>query len=309
MPRSRIPQYLRVSCLAASGVLSVWPAGSWAAVGDDIGAALPPVLLDSVQGTVYAGSPPSDPPIFLFTRTSEHRGAEVIAHLHYDYANGRPAVRETVTYDGSQFRGYVEQNLQNGAHGEVQVRRAADTLTVAYSFTPAGAQAATRHNIEHFAGDDDSVLVDDDIVPFIIKHWSALLLGGKVALHYVVVSRTETIGCVLRKLGETDWRGIPAVDIAMTPTGLLTRLLVKPVHFILERGGQHRLLEYRGRTLPKVKRDGSWRNLDAVTEFRWLVPRLASADKPQASLRGGVAGSGVAVDDRHAPNRQDAGHL
>ena len=294
MPRPRIPRYLRVGCLAASGLLSVCPAGSWAAVGDGPGAASPPVLLDSVQGTLYAGSPQSAPPIFYFTRTAERRGAEVIAHLHYNYADGRPAVLETVTYDGSQFSRYVERNLQNGAHGEVQVRRAADTLTVAYSFTPAGAQAATRHNIEHFAGDDDSVLVDDDIVPFILKHWPVLLQGGEVALHYVVVSRTETIGCVLRKLGETDWHGIPAVDIAMAPTGLLTRLLVKPVHFILAEGGQHRLLAYRGRTLPKVQRDGSWRNLDAITEFRWVVPRLASADKPAQSLRGRVAGSGVA---------------
>ena len=301
MPRSLIPRYIRICCLAASGILPICAAATSAAVGGNHETALPPVLLDSVQGTLYAGSPHSDPPIFRFIRTVEHQGAELIAHLGYVGVDGKPAVRETVTYDGGRFSRYAEQNFQNGSHGEVGVRRAGDALIVDYSFTPGGAHAATRHNLEHFAGDDDSVLIDDDVVPFILEHWSTLQLGGKVALHYVVASRTETIGCALRRLGDTNWRGIPAVDIAMAPTGFFTRLLVKPVHFILEKGGQHRLLEYRGRTLPKIRQDGGWRNLDAVTEFQWAVPRMASADPPRdgrSRLKPG-----------HRSNRENAGPL
>jgi hypothetical protein len=248
--------------------------------------------------------------MFHFTRTVEHHGSEVVAHLRYDYADGRPAVQETVTYEGGHLDRYVERNLQNGSHGELQVERNGKNLRVDYAFTPAGPRARARHKVERFVGDHASVLVDDQLVPFILRHWSSLSDGASVPFQYVVLSRTETVAFALRRVGEIHWHGVPAVDIAMAPTGLLTSLLVKPVHFILEKDGRHHLLEYQGRTLPKIERSGSWRNLDAVTIFHWMTPRLASSDSSRRSdaaelIRDGRSGRNAAG----AAMRREAGKL
>lgn len=231
--------------------------------------AAPSVLLDSVQGTLYAKSSPKADPLFLFARTAEEQGSIIRARLHYNYVDGRPAVREQVTYDGGRLVSYAEQNLQNGSHGEARIEHTGGKLAVHFSFTPSGAHASARHNLEYVAADDGEVIVDDNLVPFMLRHWNALEHGKKVGFRYVVVSRTETVACDLTKAGTTSWNGVPAIDIAMAPSGFFAGMLVDPVHFIVEQAAPHHVLAYRGRTMPKVRHDGAWKNLEAVTVFQW----------------------------------------
>jgi hypothetical protein len=37
----------------------------------------------------------------------------------------------------------------------------------------------------------------------------------------------------------------------------------------MEKNGQHRVLQYTGRTTPKIKFKSGWKDLDAVTVFDW----------------------------------------
>lgn len=234
-----------------------------------------PVLMDSVQGTLYAKSSPQTDPLFVFVRTAEAQGSTIRARLRYDYVDGRPAVREQVTYDGGRLASYAEHNLQNGSRGEARIERSGGKLAVHFSFTPGGAHASARHNVEYIAADDGEVIVDDNLVPFMLRHWDALKQGEKVDFRYVVVSRTETVACDLKKVGTTVWHGEPAVDIAMAPSGFFAGMLVDPVHFIVQQAAPHHVLAYRGRTMPKVRHDGSWKSLDAVTVFEWKPQNLA----------------------------------
>lgn len=234
-----------------------------------------PVLLDTVQGTLYAKGTDSSKPLFRFVRTADERGGEIHAHLRYNYVDGRPAVRERVTYENGQVTSYTEHNLQNGSHGQARIERADGKVTVHFSFTPHGAKASARHNVEHLGSDGGAVIVDDNVVPFMLHHWNALQQGKSVGFRYVVVSRTETVACDLTKAGDTTWQGVPAVDIAMAPSGFFAGMLVDPVHFIVAKAAPHHVLAYQGRTMPKIQRDGDWKSLDALTVFQWKPQGLA----------------------------------
>ena len=59
------------------------------------------------------------------------------------------------------------------------------------------------------------------------------------------------------------------VRIKMEPTSRLIAALVNPLHFDVEASPPHRVLEYSGRTTPKIKVSGKWEDLDAVTVFEW----------------------------------------
>jgi hypothetical protein len=45
--------------------------------------------------------------------------------------------------------------------------------------------------------------------------------------------------------------------------------MVVPLFFIVETNGEHRILQYTGRTTPRVKAGNKWKDLDAVTVFDW----------------------------------------
>ena len=88
-------------CIAVWVLLPISLTSAAAAVGSGgvPGDTLSPSLLDAVQGSLYVASSHSGLPMFHFTRTVERHGSEVVAQLRYDYADGRPAVQEIVTYE------------------------------------------------------------------------------------------------------------------------------------------------------------------------------------------------------------------
>jgi hypothetical protein len=62
------------------------------------------------------------------------------------------------------------------------------------------------------------------------------------------------------------------VIIKMSATSPIISALVDPLYFTIEKGGKYRVLEYQGRTTPKLQVGKKWRDLDAVTVFNWPQP-------------------------------------
>ena len=57
------------------------------------------------------------------------------------------------------------------------------------------------------------------------------------------------------------------VVIRMEASSWVVGLVVDPLFFTMEKDGQHRVLQYTGRTTPKIKSKSGWKDLDAVTVF------------------------------------------
>ena len=45
--------------------------------------------------------------------------------------------------------------------------------------------------------------------------------------------------------------------------------LIDPLFFTIQKEGKRRILEYVGRTTPKLREGKKWKDLDAVTVFEW----------------------------------------
>src|SRR5262249_51258934 len=107
-------------------------------------------------------------------------------------------------------------------------------------------------------------LINDMVAPFLTSHWDALMKGQTVKSRHIVVPRRETIGFSFVKFTETTRRGEPVVIIKMEATSPLIAAVVDPLIFVMEKTGKRHILEYVGRTTPKIREGNKWKDLDAV---------------------------------------------
>ncbi len=163
---------------------------------------------------------------------------------------------------------YELQESQIGARGSALIRRvpgnpAKGSIEFQYSKAPG---AAPKSNTEALA---ENTLIGDMVAPFLVSHWQELSRGGKVKCRYIVVPRRETVGFTFVEDSEATAQKQDAVIIRMEATSPFVAALVDPVFFTIEKAPPHRILEYAGRTVPKIQTGGKWRDLDAVTVFDW----------------------------------------
>ena len=115
----------------------------------------------------------------------------------------------------------------------------------------------------------DNPLIADMVAPFLLSHWAALQRGEKVRCRYIVVPRCETVGFTF-VIDSTALRaGQPVNVIRMEATSPFVAALVDPLYFTFEQRPPYRVLQYAGRTTPKVQVNGQWKDLDGVTVFDW----------------------------------------
>jgi hypothetical protein len=100
-------------------------------------------------------------------------------------------------------------------------------------------------------------------------HWGELLHGATVKFRFVSLEWEKTFGFKLAKTTESVLKGKSVVRIKMEPTSLIVARFMKPIYFSIEQDSPHRMLEYIGRTTPRIKKGKSWKYLDAETVFDW----------------------------------------
>ena len=205
--------------------------------------------------------------LFDFKRTSTRSGTNLNVLREYTYPDGKVAARETVVYEGDTLLSYTLDEVQTGEAGSARItydRSNKKTGRIRFSFQPAGDTAAEKS--ERLPA---NALTADMIAPFIKDHWTELMKGRKVECRYLVVTRKETVGFTFVKDREMPVQGKPVVIIRMEPSSWVIGLVAKPLFFTIEKEGQRRVLQYTGRTTPKLKIDGEWKDLDAITIFNW----------------------------------------
>jgi len=221
-----------------------------------------------LTGTIYAIAPEPKQVLFTFRRTAERAGSAIRVLREYYLPSGAIAARERVLYDHGKLVSCEVEELQTGATGHAVLRpeSAAGQRQSIYFEYVSGGGAKRELRTE---GPRKDVLISDMLPSFLLSHWDELMKGAAAKFRFIVLSRTETIGFKLVKESETTWRDKPVVLFKMEPTSPLIARLIQPVHFTVERGGERRILQYVGRTTPRIKRAGKWEELDAVTVFDW----------------------------------------
>lgn len=221
-----------------------------------------------LTGTIYqAGAEPTQT-LFTFRRMASLSGSTVRVERDYRSPAGATAALERVVYENGRLASYELEELQTGARGRAVVRpdpRKAHAERLFFDYTRAPG-VKTKSGSEELQTD---VLVNDMIPGFILRHWADLNRGASPHFRFIVLQRAETVGFKLTKESEGTWHGTPEVRIRMEPTSIVIAHLVEPIHFFVEKGGEHRILRYDGRTTPMIKRGNKWEDLDATTVFDW----------------------------------------
>jgi len=225
----------------------------------------PPALL---TGTIFARG--STNVLYLFKRTARRDGDTVRVVRDFTYPDGRLAARERVAFTAGKLASFQIDDSQIDAHGGTTAApdpKDPRNVRLRFNYTVgSGGRTKTKTDSETAEGE---VLVGDMIPYFIVSHWAELMAGQPAKFRFIAQDRLETVGFKLVKEGETTQRGTPVVRLRMEPTSVIIAAIVDPLHFLVEKDGTHRVLQYEGRTTPHLRSGNSWKDLDAVTVYDW----------------------------------------
>jgi hypothetical protein len=223
-----------------------------------------------LTGTIYETGVEPKRVLFTFRRTATRSGPTVSVLREYHRPDGSLGARERVTYEAGKLASYELEELQAGASGKAVVRpdpARPGKEKFFFDYTEGEAGKAKKKSGDESLQED--TLINDTIGPFIQAHFDELMKGRTVKFRFIALARAETVGFKLVKEAETVWHQQPAVRLRMEASSVIIAQLVDPLFFTVERGGAHRVLQYEGRTTPKIKRQKKWEDLDAVTVFDW----------------------------------------
>jgi hypothetical protein len=217
-----------------------------------------------LTGAVYETSSGTNKILFTFKRTAMRSNSTVYVRRDFLYPSGSLAAREEAVYEGDHLVSFRLDERQTGARGSATVQRDAKNSakqTLLFDWVT-GADGGTKRKTDTEPLQRDT-LVGDMIPYFIAAHWDELVRGNAVSFRFIAQSRLETVGFKLVKEADVTWRGKAAVRLRMEPSSLIIAQIVDPLFFIVEKSGQHRVLEYVGRTTPKARDGNKWKDLDA----------------------------------------------
>lgn len=215
-----------------------------------------------LTGTIYSDATLKQE-LFTFRRVATNSGPTIHVLREFNLPDGKLAAREEVVYENGQLKSFRLEELQTGAVGTANVQSDADGAKMVFNYTEGSTK---KTGSEKFRNE---ILVSDMVGPYIAAHWDALEKGTTVKCRLVSISRAETVGFKFFKETDATWHGKAVMMVTLQPSSFIIARLVAPLHFVIEKGGRHRVLQYTGRTTPSIQKDGKWQDLDAVTVFDW----------------------------------------
>jgi hypothetical protein len=219
-----------------------------------------------LTGAIYA--PDSDRLLFKFKRVASRSGSRLEVRREFTYPDGKLAARERVIYEGDALESVELEELQVGAVGSARIRRASDDAAKGSIEFEFGKEPGGRLKVRT-EGIREKPLIADMVGPFLKSQWEALAHGEAVKCRYIVVPRKETVGFTFTKDAASTWHGRQVLTVRMEATSPFVAALVNPLVFTIEQAPPHRVLQYVGRTTPKIQAGGKWKELDGVTVFDW----------------------------------------
>lgn len=215
----------------------------------------------SLSGRIYDSSN-TNRLLFTFRRTATRTNSTVSVVREFRSPDNSLAARETVTYESNRLARFELDEPPNGTRAVATVLLDRKQLVMEY----AEGHGKPRRSIETLQED---TLIADMIAPFIQSHWDRLMRGESVRFRFIAVARRETVGFKLVKESESKRAGTSVVRVRMEPTSIFIAAFVDPLHFTIEKEGERRVLDYTGRTTPRVEKDGEWKDVTGLTVFDW----------------------------------------
>ncbi len=224
---------------------------------------LPPKLL---TGSIY--DKPGGRLLFTFRRTATQTGDVVFVLREFQNPDGSLAALERVRYERGRLVRFELEERQIGATGKALVETLPNQRQrIQFQYTTRSSRADRPRQKSETT--DEPVLISDMVAGFVAEHWDELARGESVKFRYIVVPRLETIAFKLRRESTAELRGKKVIRIKMEPSSRLIAQFLDPLVFTVEADPPRRILQYWGRTTPKIRSGQSWNDLDALSVFNW----------------------------------------
>jgi hypothetical protein len=219
-----------------------------------------------LTGSIYA--PDRKQILFKFKRIADRSGSTLKVEREFTSLDGKLAARERVGYEGDELASYELEETQTGGTGSARIQRDPENAakgSIKFEFAPeAGGRAKMRTEALR-----ENTLIGDMVGPFLTAHYEELRRGDKVKCRLIVVPRRETVGFTFIKDTARTQAGHDELVVKMVVSSRLLAALVDPLFFTMEQAPPHHVLQYAGRTTPKLRAGNQWKDLDAVTVFDW----------------------------------------
>jgi hypothetical protein len=224
---------------------------------------LEPKLL---TGSIY--DKPGGRLLFTFRRTATQTGDVVSVLREFYNPDSSLASQERVQYERGRLVRFELDERQTGASGNARVELLGNQRQrIHFQYTTRSSRTEkTKQNNETVS---DQALISDMLPGLIAQHWDELARGDTAKFRYIVLPRLETIAFKLKRESTAELHGKKVIRIKMEPASRLIAQFVDPLVFTIEADAPHRILQYWGRTTPKIRSGQSWKDLDALTIFNW----------------------------------------
>lgn len=114
----------------------------------------------------------------------------------------------------------------------------------------------------------ENLVIGPSFVPFLQKHWSEIQNQKKVEAALAVLDRMDTYRFEFEKIRDLKFEGQDRVIVRMKPGNTLISSVVRPVYFVVAPDGS-RILELKGRMLPKRKVGSRWEDFEGEAVFMY----------------------------------------
>lgn len=169
---------------------------------------------------------------------------------------GRLAMTERASFKNLKLQSYMVTQEQLGESYELRVERA----RLLFRVTRAGRTDTSDMALP------ENLVIGPSFVPFLQAHWGTLQRQERVKAQLAVLDRRDTYGFEFKKVRETEFLGQPATVIRMSPVSIIVSAVVRPTYFTVTPDGA-RILEIRGRMLPKLRVGERWVDFDGDAVF------------------------------------------
>lgn len=194
--------------------------------------------------------------LFNYEQFRDEQGNKISLRNVFTGADGKEAVIEKAQLTDRKVSAYELDQKQLGAQGKIEVRDG----RVFFSYTEGGKTKTGDEKLK------DNFVVGPSLVTYAQDHWTQIKSGEAIDIRLAVLDRRETVGFTLKKISDTTFEGQKAIAVRMKPTSFVIAALVSPLQFTFAEDGS-RLLEIRGRAVPKRMVDGKFKDLDARTLY------------------------------------------
>ncbi|MFL5812898.1 MAG: hypothetical protein ACJ763_04925 [Bdellovibrionia bacterium] len=222
-------------------------------------ASQPSATSSVIRSKTYEAGSNRTKPLFDMVREEKTDGDQTTIIESYTDLQGNEVFRGETKLQGGKIASYDLQQKQLHESAKILVKDG----KIFFEYTNRDGKVKKDEEKWH-----DNFVLGATLLRYIRAHSDDLMAGRDIDMRFGVPDRCETVGFKIFKEEEKKIDGRDVIIAKMKPTSVIIAALVKPLYFYIDKASG-KLLEFRGRVLPKQKDGDRFKDLDAETVYSY----------------------------------------